>query len=115
MAKMNNYFIFIVFDSVIHIILSMPVRKEWYKVECLKNKRYISGIAEYLTKFVGYTKPEWIPFYDIDANLIAEYEQTKRDEDKTARLVRRCRRSIEKDLKRELNESEKISRSTRKW
>lgn len=94
----------------------MPVRKEWYKVECLKNKRYISGIAEYLTKFVGYTKAQWIPFYDIDSNLIAEYEQTKREEGKTARLVRRCRRSLEKDMKRELNGSENIpKKSTRKW
>ena len=93
----------------------MPVHKEWYKVECLKNKRYTSGISEYLTKFVGYAKAQWIPFYDIDTNLIAEYEQTKRDEGKNARLIRRCRRSLEKDMKREAEETETIPRTTRKW
>ena len=94
----------------------MPIRKTWYKVECLKNKRYISGIAEYLTKFIGYKKEHWIPFYDIDSDLIEQYEQTKRDENKTSRLLHRCRRSLEKDLKREINEPEKIpKRSTKKW
>lgn len=72
----------------------MPVKRQWYAVECLKNKRYNAGVAQYLVKFEGYPKDYWIPFYDIETILIQEYETSARNAAQSLRNSRQMKRSL---------------------
>ena len=76
----------------------MPVKKNWYRVESLVNKRSIGGISEYKVKFEGYAKLYWVPFYNITPDLVEDYEQEKREQNAKARELRWQQRQIKKEL-----------------
>lgn len=73
----------------------MPVKKAWYQVETIKNKRFTAGVAQYLVKFQGYPKDYWTPFYDIESSLIEDYEDRVREDNKSARNLRYNKRKLE--------------------
>lgn len=82
----------------------MPVKKNWYRVEEIVNKRNFGGVNEYKTKFSGCKKLYWIPYYNITPDLVEEYENRVRQKNTRAREYRKIRRAMKRELGEPLEE-----------